>query len=174
MDFDKMYSAQEAVAALRKAVERAYDEGYAKGQADALSAIMQAASASMGVGDVASRNTPESPAKEKASSSRAPRGSVRQAVMAMLNDRISAPTGEIVNQVHKYAGGIEISGTSASNELQRQKGKIYDQNSDGDWYLIAATSGKEKPVDDTTVESPSTGLFLIPAQGREAGPGGGA
>lgn len=34
---------------------------------------------------------------------------------------------------------------------------------------------KEKPVDDTTVESPSTGLFDNPeAKGREAGPGGGA
>jgi hypothetical protein len=32
---------------------------------------------------------------------------------------------------------------------------------------------KEKPADDTTVESPSTGLFSNLAKGREAGPGGG-
>jgi hypothetical protein len=167
--------AQDAFDAVRIAIDAAYEQGYAAGRADALKAIMRAASDNLGLAESSPASKVETRAEPEAKTDRAPRGAVRQAVINMLKtigDK-GATTTEITSRVHEFSDGIELSGLSASNELQRQKGKLYSQDSSGYWHLIVDLIQNEKPVDDSTVESPSTGFINQPqAQGREAGPGG--
>ncbi|RWM36602.1 hypothetical protein [Mesorhizobium sp.] len=170
MDTKNVPNADVAIQAVLKAVSDAYADGYAAGRADAIQAIMKAATANVAVG-IADRAPVETSAKD----GRAPRGAVRVAVVKLLESRgdAGATTSEIVNSVHLFSEGAAISGVSASNELHRNKGKLYTQDAMGNWHLMSADADKEKAVDDGSGENPSTALSDQPeAQGREAGPGG--
>ncbi len=101
---------------------------------------------------------------------------VRQMVTAALMDaRQKGEPGLTPSQVREFIRttyAAEI-GQQINTNLHRMYNDLKEIAKDEATGLYSLPS-KENPADDVTVESPSAGLFDTQAQGREAGPGGGA
>jgi len=141
----KEQAIHDAVAAIKGAVSRSLDttlpkvlsETYAAGGLEALGKLQDVFSSMQAALDVSpaqvqsSKPLPPQTAGTPGKDGRAPRGSVRRAVLTVL---LPKPAGLTAAEVVARAQEIDpsISAGGIHNELNRQKGMIYE-NEDGRW-----------------------------------------
>lgn len=166
----------DATSALRPLLERAFEAGRAVGRREATTELRARLSDAIGPimsqneilelarqGDGAGVSVFDSMPTNQASSRAAP-GTVRPAILALVQ---SHPQGIRREDIERLSG---VKGNSV-------RGTLYNLQKDGfvmrrGRHWLAAPQ-KNEPVDVKSAADPSTGSDRNPAQGREAGPGGG-
>ncbi len=108
---------------MREQIAEAYRRGYFAGAADTRDRILKAASTTDAKPEL---QGPLLPSSEGDAPSRVERGAVRIAVRRVMSARPGLSTTEVAKRVVEFDPRITAPG-SVSNELNRNKGKLYEQ-----------------------------------------------
>lgn len=122
---------EKAGAAVLETLNAAFQAGYEQGRADLHDAIMRAVEANKAPG----KTSANAVVPGGTINARAPRGAVRQAIVAALS---SHPEGLTERQlaIEMRIVDPKVSGRSAGGELRRRLGRLYDRSGDK-WFLTA-------------------------------------
>ena len=129
---------------LRELLEDVFKSGYEAGSEDMRIAILAAAQAPTAPAvpstQIGAQLHAQSKMTARASSSRAPHGSVRRAIMRVLTAHTSLAEADLGTKVSEL--DPNVSPRSMGGELRRMRNRLYRVEG-GQWFLIAQESKKE-------------------------------